>query len=720
MKPVCTRLGVGLLCLLVASGCEEEEPSTETGTEETGEEEELLSFEVTGQVLDGDGGPVFEALVRVGGRPETDVLTDADGMFTLWYTEIGLGEPAIVAAKQGYRAKGVEFFKPETPVTLILREVKGPDNLEYVYQDPGDGEESMNEDCSHCHTSFVAEFLSSKHSQSAMNPLVQDLYAGVTVAYEEASSCEAAGGVWATGVDPGTEDAWVEKCYLGGGVLPDLNENCGGLEQGMCDASDLQEEEFPVAFGACADCHAPGIDGVAGGRDLHEAVGLAYDIGVHCDVCHKVADIDMSQPPGVGQRLVMGRPSEPGKNTFVWDPVFYGPLPDVPNVIMGGSPQPKFNESQFCAGCHQQEQEALLPGDSLDRDRWPDGLPVHDTYAEWQRGPYNQEATQCQWCHMPANMERTNGVDIASVENQSITFGFPREPENIRRHIFRSPLQGEPRLIDGSVYVSLQTSRDGQDLLVSASVANVGCGHAIPTGEPMRALVLVVEASGDCGSLEPIGGMTIADVGAARAQGVVGEGLTSAGVSVSWAAGAAAAKPGDVLRVVSPTGQFDDYEGVGLFADTALGAEEKGMEILAPVGFASVISVEGDTLLLEREIAMDTGDVVYVGDPAPETWEDGDNARYLAGMAGSTFSKVLLDAGGQRNVAHYKAVDIASDNRISPGQFALTNHRFDVPGACTSGEVTATVLYRPVPLAMAVRRGWESRDYTISAGSTDW
>ena len=30
-----------------------------------------------------------------------------------------------------------------------------------------------------------------------------------------------------------------------------------------------------TAFGACADCHAPGIDGVLGGRSLLEAAGFA-------------------------------------------------------------------------------------------------------------------------------------------------------------------------------------------------------------------------------------------------------------------------------------------------------------------------------------------------------------------------------------------------------------------------------------------------------------
>ena len=42
-------------------------------------------------------------------------------------------------------------------------------------------------------------------------------------------------------------------------------------------------------------------------RDLHDAIGLAYDAGVHCDTCHKVKDVDMTKPAGYGSRLVVHR-----------------------------------------------------------------------------------------------------------------------------------------------------------------------------------------------------------------------------------------------------------------------------------------------------------------------------------------------------------------------------------------------------------------------------
>ena len=57
---------------------------------------------------------------------------------------------AIVAAKLGYRSIGREFFKPDTPVDLVLNAVSPPDNIEYTYQAPGNGIDALQEDCSHC------------------------------------------------------------------------------------------------------------------------------------------------------------------------------------------------------------------------------------------------------------------------------------------------------------------------------------------------------------------------------------------------------------------------------------------------------------------------------------------------------------------------------------------------------------------------------------------
>ena len=134
----------------------------------------------------------------------------------------------------------------------------------------------------------------------------------------------------------------------------------------------------------------------------------------------------------------------------------------------------------------------------------------------------------------------------------------------------------------------------------TVSLTNNGCGHAVPTGEPMRALVMLVEAEGDCGPLTATGGMTVNDIGGAYAQGFVDEHLSVNGTVVDWPAVGSIARVGDVIRVVRPTGVYDDYAGIGAFGDGRFSAKEKGLEIQTPVGEAVIVDTGGDTLTLSR------------------------------------------------------------------------------------------------------------------------
>tara|TARA_B100001964_G_C14100103_1_gene538893 strand:- start:24 stop:1007 length:984 start_codon:yes stop_codon:yes gene_type:complete len=319
---------------------------------------------------------------------------------------------------------------------------------------------------------------------------------------------------------------------------------------------------------------------------------------------------------------------------------------------------------------------------------------------------------------MPEIYGLTNAVDIANEQNQSITFGFPRDPSDIRQHIFRGPLQGDPRLINTALFVTVGLEVSGHEVVASVSLANTGAGHAIPTGEPMRSLVMVVQAEGDaCGTLANIGGMTIPDTGGARAQGKIGQDAALEGVSLSWAEASEFAQPGMVIRAVRPSGVYDDYAGIGYFANEHMSAEDKAMEIALPLGSARVVSVSHEVLLLDSALTLETGDSIYLGDAWTGEEEDGEDSKYLAGLAGYSFSKVLLDSAGNRHVPHYKAVDIASDNRIASGGRANTEHRFELPDGCDAGTISVKVLYRPTPLSLALLRGWEARDYVIATGS---
>ena len=149
------------------------------------------------------------------------------------------------------------------------------------------------------------------------------------------------------------------------------------------------------SIGACADCHAPGS--MERQAVVAYTTPLAWPIPMGSLRClSQVSDVDMSGCLA----LVSGwswKTIDPGMLTFEWMLVFYGPLMDVPNVVMGGSWQPKFKES-FCAGCHEQDQPALITGQSLDVEngKWP---ALHSTFSEWESGLFNQNRHPVSWLH---------------------------------------------------------------------------------------------------------------------------------------------------------------------------------------------------------------------------------------------------------------------------------------------------------------------------------
>jgi hypothetical protein len=210
--------------------------------------------------------------------------------------------------------------------------------------------------------------------------------------------------------------------------------------------------------------------------------------------------------------------------------------------------------------------------------------------------------------------------------------------------------------------------------------------------------------------------MTINDVGGAIREGVVGSDVTIAGATLTWDA-SKVAKVGEVVRVVRPTGTYDDYAGIGFFSNPSLTPKEKGLERLAPVGEAPVVSVNGGAIEVGAAIPANAGDLVYLGDALPNSLADGNASLALAGSAGYTFAKSLVDASGARNVPHYRAIDMVSDNRIAPGAHAMTTHSFQLPAGCASATVSFTVIYRPIPVALARLRGWAAKDYVIAETS---
>jgi hypothetical protein len=654
---------------------------SETSTE-TGEIPETAERWV--QVLL-DGEPFEGAQVLQGGT-DMVVITGPDGRALATVDLTIPGDIVLMAAHELARTKAKDpEFGAEGDLVIELETIAPGDNEAYLFNDPGVPDVSGNTaQCGHCHERQKDDWHGSPHRQAASNPVVHDIYAGAAAAFADAQACASAGGEWWVGVLPGTGAAG-ERCYIGAGALPDLNEGCGDVS--ACDAVANE-------FGACADCHAPAIDGVLGGRDLLEAIGISYENGVHCDLCHKVESVDPEAPAGVAGRLQIHRPVEPTMAPGVgpWLPLAFGPYADVPNPRMGASARDHFTTAEFCAGCHQLDQAALVPGTTLDPIRWPDAeLPIHSTYEEWRAGPFF-EVAPCPSCHMPADPEIGNGADLDAedIPLQGVARGWLRPPGEVRRHLWVGPRTPSSGMLQLAAAIFIEKAIVGQTLSATVTVRNVGAGHAIPTGEPLRSLLLFVQARCGVQPLVATGGDAIPEFG-----GWLDRKPSPEDWSI-WPG----AQIGDVVRVVVDDG-FVDYEGFGPFGDGTFDPTQKGLPRLRVVGQSTIVDVVGDVVTFDLPLPI--GDIAYRGRPdvfAADPLE----AAAVAGAAGFAFARVLADADGAQMVPHHRAVDIMSDNRIPPQQEWSSTHEFAVN--CADPIVDVILVHRAYPIELAAERGW--------------
>ena len=630
-----------------------------------------------------DGIPVEKAVVIQGGSPD-HWLSGADGTVAIEIDTTLGGDLWVHASHPDARISARQIRKNDgEPLVIALERFATQDNLAYTFQHPGTPDINENTSyCSHCHRSMVADWYKSPHRTSASNPVVQDVYAGTALALTTESECNAVDGNWWMGLNPGTTDS-LAKCYTGNGALPAYNSDCG--VNSSCDG-------VATNTGACANCHAPGIDGELGGRDLHEATGIAYDYGVHCDVCHKVESVDSTGEPGVGGKLNILRPPEPGSATFDWKPLTFGPYHDVANPRMGSVYRDHFLGAEFCQACHEYQSTLAPVGSAVDATRWPTGLPIQSTFSEWADGPYSPGAP-CQSCHMPPDPEAGNTVDVQFDEVfWGLAAGWWRPAGSVRKHAWYGPRQPEERMLEMAAALSVESSVSGGELQVAVTVTNAGAGHAIPTGEAMRSLVLAVAAECEGTALMATGGDAIPDFGGALMQKSSNEDWTL------WPGAAV----GQVIRVGVSTGQWHDYPGVGAFAE--MSPTEKGMPVTSVKGWSSITAVNGDQVTLDQPLPA--GDFAILGEAS---WpQEGSPSQALSSSPGFAFARVMVAPDGSRHVHHSAAVDIASDNRIMPQASWTSHHQFQSP--CESPTVRAVLVHRAYPLDLARERGWTLND----------
>lgn len=243
--------------------------------------------------------------------------------------------------------------------------------------------------------------------------------------------------------------------------------------------------------------------------------------------------------------------------------------------------------------------------------------------------------------------------------------------------------------------VRVETTRDGDELLADVTVRNASAGHAIPTGEPSRAIILTVSAQCGDEELTATGGDAVPDYGGFTVARRGGEDWTS------WPG----AEVGDRVRVVREPGAFHDYEGFGPFGDR-FSAEQKGLPVQEVVGEAVVIE-GGDEPVFD--VPLPDGDVAYLI-RAHARMPD------FAGAPGAAFARVMAGPDGTRMVPHFRAVDVVSDNRLLPQAEWTSTHRF--AASCEAPVVTASLWYRRLPGDLVRERRWEIRDVLMTQATS--
>ncbi len=646
------------------------------------------------QVIDVEGNPVQDAIALTGGASERDwVYTAADGTAEVVVGDDGITDRWVLAGKEGYTSGGQDLDEHEAPtgqlqIVIYPLPAVEDDNPDYGIQPGGTSMSMDTSECGHCHPTIADDWAAAPHREAARNARTWDLYVGGSDL--DAEACSALGGWLSDGQAPGVEGELLERCYTGQGVLPFLHEGCGEQGQQACDHPDLAGDL--QAFGSCGDCHAPAVDGAMGGQvDLARATGVGYDEGVTCDLCHKVRSVEPGGAPGLDGAIQLQRPSEPTEVfSQDFDPITFGPYPDVVLAIMKGAYAPQMRESGWCSGCHEYARAGLRDDQQVDAERWPGGLPIIETYSECA----SCDIVTCQGCHMAVLDEESSTYDITERDLiPSVDQGWIRETGEVHHHDL-AWVGG-----DSGMDLALELAENEGMLEAVVTVTNTSAGHAMPTGEPLRQLIVQLEAvDGKGQTVAALGGQAIPDVGGLQAWAVMDEGVQAQGTELVFDALDNGAVSG--ARFLRPTGQFDDYDGPGTASFEGRSAEEKGLPLYDFLAERAVVTVEGPVVQLdEAPPALQAGDLVYlVGD------ED------MAGAPGWLYAKILTDAQGERGVAHYRATDMASDNRLAAQASASSTHRFPLPSQGESLEVKARLLHRDYAAPVAQRYGWDRGD----------
>jgi predicted CXXCH cytochrome family protein len=218
------------------------------------------------------------------------------------------------------------------------------------------------------------------------------------------------------------------------------------------DALEMAEADFGAAGReTCLGCHSPLISQT---RDSALQKKVSWE-GVTCDFCHSIRDVNMA---GANPAVL---PTPAGERS--------GPMSATHGAPHGTVYSAVHTSSLVCAPCHEYKNSS--------------GFPVLTTYSEWRKSPYAKDDRQCQTCHM--------GRVAGDLVDPKVT-----RTGIAKVNLHQMPGSHSLEQLTSAVKAQLSVAREGDQVNVTVNVSNQKAGHYLPTGSPLRQLVLEVQADG--------------------------------------------------------------------------------------------------------------------------------------------------------------------------------------------------------------------------------
>lgn len=445
---------------------------------------------VSGTVRDATGQVVSGATVRIKAT-EIAARTDAAGRFTLTGFTPAF-RPRVTAWQDGYYVSGTNAWPWDSTIEITLSPYAVFDNRDYHWVPPAVEDRSAVEEwfinvglglaahvsfrqaflpladrmtlgCRDCHSQTINnQWAGSGHALGARNPRFLTMYNGTDVAGNQS---------------PPTRSGH-NRDYGSFPLRPDLARPYYGPGYKL---------DFPNNAGNCAACHLPtaAIEEPYG-TDPNRVTGVDAK-GAHCDFCHKIAAVKLNPATNQPYENMPGILSIELRRPRPEPQLFFGPYDDVdvgPDTYL-----PLVKQSEICGPCHN-------------ASFW--GVPIYQSFAEWQASPYPAEGKTCQSCHM-----KPDGVTTNFAPGRG---GVERDPDTIPTHYF--PGAADETLLKNAVTMKVSALRQGGKVTVSVDITNDRTGHHVPTDSPLRHMILLVQATGADGKpLAQLDGPTVPEWG---------------------------------------------------------------------------------------------------------------------------------------------------------------------------------------------------------------